>query len=315
MKALKKVYAPSLKRNVCFGRHRPAVIGPRLSASKYLATIIPAPPATCSYASAATQVLDQMFGNDTYGDCVIAGGYHTVGIETGNAGKLFVATQKQILADYSAIGGFVPGDPSTDQGCDEPTALNYWVGHGFANGTKALGWLSVDPNNLTEVQQVMWLFENLMLGLELPDAWINPFPSFSGFTWGVAGNSDPDNGHCVVGVGFNSAGLQIDTWAMIGTITWSALQKYCASSVGGELYVLITPDQLQKAAAKAPNGFAWVDLINDFNTLGGHVPVPTPVPPTPVPTPPVPTPPAPTPATRTIVVTGATKVTVDGKVV
>ena len=307
MKPLKSVYAPSLKRHVAFGRRRPVAIGPHLSASKYLVANVPAPPATCSYTSAATKVLDQMFGNDTLGDCVVAGGYHIVGVETGNAGKLFVATEKQIIADYSAIGGYVPNDPSTDQGCDEATALNYWTSHGFANGTKALGWLSVDPNNLTEVQQVMWLFENIMLGLELPDAWITPFPSASGFTWGVAGNSDPQNGHAVVGVGYNSAGLQIDTWAMLGTITWAALQKYCASAIGGELYVLITPDQLQKSATKAPNGFAWNDLISDFNTLGGHVPVPTPVPPTPVP-------PAPT-ATRTIVITGATKVTVDGKVV
>ena len=35
----------------------------------------------------------------------------SVGIETGNAGKHFVATQKQILADYSAIGALVPGGP------------------------------------------------------------------------------------------------------------------------------------------------------------------------------------------------------------
>ena len=78
---------------------------------------------------------------------------------------------------------------------------------------------------------------------------------------GVAGNPDPDNGHCIVGAGYTSAGVQIDTWAMMGTITWAALQKYCAASVGGELYVMLTPDQLQKAAAKAPNGFAWLILF------------------------------------------------------
>jgi hypothetical protein len=319
MSTLKQVFAPSLKRNIVFGRKRPPLdIGPHLKASKYIGGALPAPPATCSYASAAAQALAQMYGNDSLGDCVIAGGYHVVGVETGNAGKIFIATQKQILADYGAIGGYVPGNPNTDNGCDEPTALNYWVNHGFADGTKALGWLAVDPNNLTEVQQVLWLFENLVFGIELPDAWINPFPSASGFTWGVAEAADPENGHCVIGMGYNSSGVQIDTWAMQGTITWAALQKYCASSVGGELYVLITPDQLPKAATKAPNGFAWSDLISDFNALGGHVPVPAPpapTPPAPTPTPPAPTPTPPAPSTRTIVITGATKITIDGKVV
>ena len=311
MKTLKQVFAPSLKRNIVFGRKRPVALGPHLRASKYLVNL-PAPPAICSYTSAASQALAQMYGNDSLGDCVIAGGYHIVGVETGNAGKQFIATQKQILADYSAIGGYVPNDPSTDNGCDEPTALNYWQNHGFADGTKILGWLAVDPSNLTQVQQVLWLFENLMFGVELPDAWVNPFPSASGFSWGVAGTPDPENGHCFVGAGYNSAGVQIDTWAMVGTITWAALQKYCASSAGGELYVMITPEQLAKGQTKAPNGFAWSDLITDFNTLGGHVPVPAPTP-TPAPTPPAP---APTPpATRTIVITGATKVTIDGKVV
>jgi len=314
MKILKQVYAPSLKKNVVFGRKRPVAIGPHLRASKYLAANLPAPPATCSYTSAAAQALAQMYGNDSLGDCVIAGGYHIVGVETGNAGKAFIATQKQIITDYSAIGGYVPSDPSTDQGCDEPTALNYWQNHGFANGTKILGWLSVDPSNLTQVQQVLWLFENVMFGVEMPDAWVNPFPSASGFTWGVSGAPDPENGHCFVGAGYNSAGVQIDTWAMMGTVTWAALQKYCAASAYGELYVMITPDQLAKGQTKAPNGFAWADLINDFNTLGGHVPVPpAPTPPAPTPTPPAPTPPV--QATRTIVITGATKVTIDGKVV
>ena len=305
MRVLKQAYAPSLKRNIRFGRRRPVAIGPHLRASRYMANL-PAPPATCSYTTAAIQALTQMYGNDSLGDCVIAGGYHIVGVETGNAGKQFIATQKQIIVDYGAIGGYVPNDPSTDNGCDEPTALNYWQNHGFADGTKILGWLTVDPSNLTQVQQVLWLFENLMFGVELPDAWINPFPSASGFTWGVAGAPDPENGHCFIATGYGSAGVQIDTWGMLGTITWAALQKYCASSAGGELYVMITPDQLAKGQTKAPNGFAWSDLINDFNTLGGHVPVPTP---------PAPTPPAPTPATRTIVITGATKVTIDGKVV
>ena len=302
MKALKSVFAPSLNRMVKFGRRRPVSIGPRFRLSNYLRMSLPAPPASCDYSPSAVQALAQMYGNDQLGDCVIAGGYHIVGVETGNAGKLFIATEKQIESDYGAIGGYVPGDPSTDQGCDEITAMNWWENHGFADGTKPLGWLAVDPDNITEVMQAIWLFENCMFGVELPDAWVNPFPSASGFTWDVAGDPDPDNGHCFIGCGYNGTGAKISTWGMLGVDTWAAVRKYCAASANGQLLVLITPDQLAKGLAKAPNGVAWSDLIMDFNIMGGNVPVPVPAPPAPAPpspTPPAPTPPAPTPPAPT----------------
>jgi hypothetical protein len=288
-------------KTVVLGRKRPTPGAPKLCLSKYLKTVaLPTPPASCNYTAKAANALSNMYLNDQLGDCVIAGGYHIVGTETGNAtGTPFVATSAQIIADYSAIGGYVLGNPATDQGCDEQTAMNYWKSHGFADGTKISGWLSVDATNQTEVMQAMYLFENLLFGLELPDAWINPTPSASGFVWGD-GQPDPDNGHCIIGVGYNSTGVQIDTWGMIGTVTWAAVSHLCSAAGGGELYVLLTPDQIAKGQQVAPNGVAWSALIADFDALGGSVPVPappapTPVPPTPVPVPPAPVPPTPVP--------------------
>ena len=292
---VKTVFAPHLNANVKFGRKRPVALGPHLKADRYFKASLPAPPTSCDYTAKASVVLADIYGNDQLGDCVIAGGYHITGVETGNAGKLFHATNAQIIKDYGAIGGYVPGDPSTDNGCDEVTAMNYWQSHGLADGTKILGWLAVDPNNLTEVMQAMYLFENLMFGIELPDAWVSPFPRGSGFTWDVAGAADPNNGHCVVGVGYTTSGVSIDTWGMIGTMTWKAVQTYCNSQNGGQLFVMITPDQLTSGQTKAPNGVAWTDLISDFDALGGHVPVPAP--PAPVPGPTGPTPPTPVPPT------------------
>ena len=300
MKALKSVFAPSLNRMVKFGRRRPIAIGPHFKLANYLRASLPAPPASCDYSPAAASALAQMYGNDILGDCVIAGGYHIVGVETGNAGKPFIATEAQIEKDYGAIGGYVPGDPSTDQGCDEVTAMNYWQNKGFADGTRSLGWLALDPNNKTEIMQAIYLFENCMFGVELPDGWVNPMPGASGFTWDVAGSPDPENGHCFVGCGYGSAGVKISTWGMLGTDTWAAVKKYCAASANGQLLVLITPDQLAKGQAKAPNGVAWTDLIADFDSMGGNVPEPAPAPPAPVPPtpkPPIPAPPAPKPPT------------------
>lgn len=296
---LKTIFAPHINATVKMGRKRAVSNGPRLQLKNYLRQALPVAPATCDYSPAAGRVLANIYGNDTLGDCVIAGGYHIVGVETGNAGKLFSATNAQIIADYSAIGGYVPGDESTDQGCNEETALNYWQTHGFADGTKILGWLAVDATNKAEVMAAMYLFENLVFGIELPDAWISPFPSSSGFTWDVAGQADPNNGHCVVGVGYTTAGVKIDSWGLFGTLTWAAIAEYCIATNGGELYVMLTSDQLTKGQTKAPNGVAWTDIISDFDSMGGNVPVPAPAPapaPVPAPPPPVPAPPAPVPA-------------------
>lgn len=298
------------KGTVRFGRKRPIAVGPHFRLRNYLRASLPPPPTSVRYAAKASSVLTNVYGNDTLGDCVIAGGYHVVGVETGNAGSLFTASNAQILADYGAIGGYVPGDASTDNGCDEPTALNYWTQHGFANGTKLLGWLAVDATNPTELQQALYLFENLYFGIELPDAWVNPFPSGPGFTWDV-GAPDPANGHCVIGYGYGASGIDIDSWGLVdpttgvgGTLTYAAIAALCTPQANGAVYVMCSPDQLAKGATKAPNGVAWADLITDFDAMGGNVPVPAPAPspapspsPTPAPNPtPNPTPgPSPTP--------------------
>ena len=295
--ALKELFVPHLGHTVKFGRKRAPHGTRKLQLSKYLTGALPTPPASCDYTAKSLPSLTNVYLNDQLGDCVIAGGYHVEGTATGNAtGTPFVATTAQIVADYSAIGGYNPNAPlvdgqnPTDQGCDEPTALNYWQNHGFCNGTKLAGWVAVDPTNKLEVMQAMYLFENLYFGVELPDAWVNPFPSGNGFTWDV-GAPDPQNGHCFIGVGYTAAGVTIDTWGLFGTLTWAAVAALCSAADGGDLFVMLTPDQLAKGQAKAPNGFAWADLVADFDAMGGKV---TPVAP-PAPTPPGPTPPAPTP--------------------
>ena len=165
-------------------------------------------------------------GNDQYGDCVLACGGHLVGVETGNAGNLSHATLAQVLAQYTAIAGFNPDDPSTDTGVNIIDALNYWATKGFTNGTKSLGHLAVDATNKAQLQAAMWLFENLIFGIALPNTYTNPMPSKDGFLWGK-GTPNPDQGHCVLGVGHDTTGIKIDTWALFGTFTYDAIAELC----------------------------------------------------------------------------------------
>jgi hypothetical protein len=162
--SVKSVHAHESERPFKMGRKRPVARCPRLSLRNYLMRSLPQPPATCDYTKKASSALAKVYGNDTLGDCVIAGMAHLVGVLTGNAGsKPFVYNNGQIVALYSAIGGYVPGNPATDQGCDEQTALNYWENNGAPAGSphKIAGWLAVNGADPNEYRTALWLFENL----------------------------------------------------------------------------------------------------------------------------------------------------------
>ena len=249
------------------GRRRPHPAARKLRLGNYLQkTSLPPPPPEADYTSKAPSSLAAMYKNDELSCCVVAGAYHLLGVATGNAGSEWLASDDVIVREYSAIGGYNPNDPTTDQGLDEVTALQYWKANGFADGSKLLGWAAVDANDADEVRAACFLFEGLYFGVELPDAWVNPTPSAPGFLWDV-GAPDVNNGHCFVGCGYDADGLTIDTWG--GTLTWPALAALCTPSAGGELYVLCLEDQLAKGQSKAPNGVDWATLLSDFESLGG----------------------------------------------
>jgi hypothetical protein len=251
------------------GRRRPIAHCPRMRLESYMRRDLPHPPAAVTYAPHAWSALAKIDENDTLGDCVIAGMEHLEGVFTGNAGLPPLAfSDVQTTALYSAIGGYKPGDPATDQGCDEQTALNYWQHHGLLGGHKISGWLAVKASDVVEVRTAAYLFENIFFGVELPDAWVNPMPAKSGFTWDIAGDANPDNGHCFVGVGYDAKGVIIDTWGMLGHITWAAVAKYASGNLAGELYTVLSQDIINKATQKAPTGFDWNYLLGDFKALG-----------------------------------------------
>lgn len=263
-----------------FGRTPRQPSAPRVHLSDFINhRALPPIPVSCDYGPKGGSAMADVMVNDELGDCVIAAGYHLAALATGNAtGVPFHASRSQIIADYSAIGGYVQGNPSTDNGCNEIEAFSYWQKHGFANGTKLLGAIAINGMNKADVQAAMFLFENLFFGVGLPDAWLNPWPG-PGFVWSGVGPhaSNPNNGHAFLATGYDTNAVKIDTWGTMGFITYAAIANYATPSGGGELYALLTPDQIAKGYAKAPNGLDWTALVQAFDDMGGKVPVPPPI--------------------------------------
>lgn len=253
------------------GRNRPVAVGPHFKMRNYLLATVPDPPRHVSYTSAAQSSLDNIFGNDVEGDCTIAACAHVEGVFTGNAGEpVFIPSMAEVNAMYSACEG-PPGYPAIDEGCDEVTVLNYWQNTGLA-GHKIKGWMAVDATNMHECKTALWLFENLIFALELPDAWITPFPSTSGFTWNVAGPPNYNSGHAFPAVGYDfrtegKRGFTIATWGMTGRITPAATAKYAVPSVWGALYTVLSQESINKAQQLAPNGMSWTQLQADFAAM------------------------------------------------
>lgn len=244
------------------------------------------PPATLDYTPAAIPFLYDPMDNLTLGDCVPAAIIH--------AGGTFIANQSQpatgipfddgsALALYEKACGYVYGNPATDTGCYPDVAIQYVVDHGlptprpynndpnaqlWTGAHKFVGYTSIDPTNQLEVETSVWLFENVFVGFDLPDAWMDPPPSGNGFVWDVAGLPDL-LGHEVPILGYNSQGVIIDTWGYIGTITWAALAYYGVPEpwifdpqfdTAPEVYTVYSPDVVSPTTGKAPNGFTAAQL-------------------------------------------------------
>ena len=255
------------------GRNRPAA-RPKLRLGDYLdRAALPAPPPVIhwTYAADDRPGLFNILANDSLGDCTSAGAGHIVDMFRGNAAHALptqAVTEAEAVAFYSKSTGYVPGDPSTDRGGDEIAVLDCWKNQGyFADGSgKIAGYVGVDAANVEQVKQAIWVFGNVYFGVELPDAWLRPPPRGNGFTWDAADDPDPSNGHCFVGLAYNDNGVIIDTWGMIGTVTWAAVAKYAAQPAG-ELYTVLSQDWIDKASGKAPNGFDFAALQADLATL------------------------------------------------
>lgn len=253
---LKRVEIPNYGSFV-FGRKRPAPAPEHRrmkSTPMGLISLPEAMPASEDLIKAAALALAQaeyaaqndILANDQYGDCTCAGALHLEALFQALLlkGRFWRQPSKSdALWLYSQVThpAFNPFSGANDNGANEQDVLNFWEKNGiFSDMTgKISSWSAVDARNEAAVKQAIIMNHNLYLGVELPDAWLqqaqnNPV----NYVWDVAGDPNPENGHCVVGVGYTAQGVQVNSWGGLFTITWAALAKYCTPPTG-ELYTVV----------------------------------------------------------------------------
>lgn len=233
-----------------------------LKLSKYLRSVLPAPPAEVSWVAKVPSW--PVFLNDNLGDCVIAAMAHMIEqwslYASGTEAKI---TDTQVLSAYEILGGYTPGDPSTDNGVDMLTALQWWKSTGFA-GHKILAYMSVDWANLTEVFQAIQLFGNLFLGVALPvsaqgeDAWT---VASGGPANNAAASPGSWGGHCIPVCAASPETLTVVTWGARLKMSHNFFADYTE-----EAYVVLSPDWFSQLG-NAPSGFDLNQLVADLAAL------------------------------------------------
>jgi hypothetical protein len=202
--------------NYRFGKHPPKVDYRTLRLRDYVSAL-PPPPASADTLPRLYSKLNisdptklfPMDGNDTLGDCTIAALAHAATIYEGLVGKKGIMTKKAVVKLYMHLTGGV------DSGLNELDVLNYWRKHA-AGREKILAFASIDPKNLTHIQQAIQIFGGVYLGFQVQQNCVQEFDNHQPWTPGPLTN----DGHAVFATGYDQNEVTVLTWGNIQKATW-----------------------------------------------------------------------------------------------
>jgi hypothetical protein len=185
------------------------------------------PPKEYDFDLAHPGIPTPMFGNDTYGDCVIAGRAHqTLRFEDIEQGSVMMITDKDVLKEYMKETGGV------DSGLVVLDSLKLWRQPGWKVGKKTYrieAFAQLDPAKPSEVRQAIYADVGIGIGVELPSCAQGEIQAGQPWsqTTGTGSAKGSWGGHYVYVVGYNPKGPVCVTWGRKQQMTWAWLKKYC----------------------------------------------------------------------------------------
>jgi hypothetical protein len=241
-----------------------------------IAAQLAAPPAVEDW---TTGVEDwPMYGNDRYGDCVEAEmGHHVEQITRFGKGTTAEVSDADVLGAYSAITGFDPDKPGTDQGTLIEDALSWWRKNPLSTH-QIVAYASVDVSNATEVKQAVQLFGGLSIGFNFPASAMDQFNA--GLPWDVVKRSPLRGGHCVLLAGYDAQYFTCVTWGALQKMTPAFWRAYV-----DEAWVVIDDEMASNLSRYGVSlhalGEEFASLTGQANPFPGIDPAPAPEPPVP----------------------------------
>lgn len=220
------------------GRKAPDYRKPRLWAEDYYkVSELPSFKPSVDYASEVGNW--PMYMNDTIGDCTIAGIGHMVGAWSRYAGGTEVVLTDDIIeAAYEVVGGYVPGNESTDNGCQMSDVLAYAQQYGIG-GHKVTAFAQIKEVTELTLNQALQVFGSVYLGINCPQS---AEDQFGKGPWTYVKGSPIIGGHCITLQKFqqNARGdYTIITWGAEQAMTLEFARTYIE-----EAWVALSPDWL-----------------------------------------------------------------------
>lgn len=235
---------------------------PHLRLGPLLHPRLPDPPASADWLTPVPKAAWGMLGNDQVGDCTCAGvGHMRIGDVFVNQGATLKVSTEQTLAFYSAITGYTPSDPDSDQGAVCQDVLDYWRKRGFL-GEKISAFAKVNVRDAREVRQAIQIFGQLYTGFQVPSSAMDQFNE--GQPWDVVEDASIEGGHCVTVGAYDKDGLTAVTWGATQRMTWDFWDKYF-----DEAWVVVGPDDINPSSGLDARGLNLAALGSDFTALTG----------------------------------------------
>lgn len=189
-----------------------------------------------------------VLGNDKYGDCVFAGADHETMLWNRLARHDVSFTEANALADYSALTGFNPNDPNTDQGTEVRASMGYRRDTGLiaadGNRHKIDAYVSIDPKDFDLMIRCVYAFGAVGIGFEVPNSIWNQWSA--GAVWDVVANDGGiDGGHYVPIVGYPAVDrATFVTWGKRTVMSRAFYEKY-----NDEAWVALTKEETHQVSS------------------------------------------------------------------
>lgn len=184
---------------------------------------------------------NRMWGNDAYGDCVIAGeANQLLRLERVEAWTTIPLTDDDAINRYKGLTGCKqPGD-NNDTGLVILDTNRNWRNVGFLTSYKGHNFKidaygELDPNNHDEIKFAVYLLHGVQWGIALPEA--AQFMTNEGM-WDYNGETGSEwepgswGGHCVYSPAYTPRGVKVLTWDMEIEMTWNFIAKYVDEAWG-----------------------------------------------------------------------------------
>lgn len=260
---------PSLPDDPQLGHAAPHT--PKLDLADYVAAGAEPPPAVHrSHLSFPFGIL----ANDRLGNCGEAMVIHAI-----EAFHLSAHTTPPPFVDqdaiklYSDVMGYVPGDPSTDQGTDNHKLVDFWKNTGVTCAAevaantpvlphKIAGSLFVDPKDTRLTRIAIWEFVVMFRAIGLPitaqgkHEWKLVDPSLQGpagvGSWGY---------HDIPYLSYDQKRIRNVSWGQELLVDWDFDLAYADSG-----FVVVSRDMLNRRGM-SPSGVNWTALLADLAKL------------------------------------------------